>query len=222
MKKLFGKRFHRIPVALVSVLLMIVLVAGGAFATGGYGFFTATTQVKVVEAIAVGMGTWDNLAPYGSVDDVDIAITEDVEGNPVLTITPAAETPYVGEGFAPGEYIVFPLNIRNGSDGTLTLEATVVSDSPLVVEASYELNTGDETNPIPSGHEGDFLAYDFEASGPFTDLNLNPWSVEVAGNSGFSGSAVANAQVLFIKISVPGDIPIIPEFYSLTLTLERS
>lgn len=219
MKKLFGKRFHRIPVLLASVLLVLVLITGGALAVG-YGFFTATTQVKVVEAIAVGMGTWDNLAPYGSVDDVDIAITEDTEGNPVLTITPAAETPYVGEGFAPGEYIVFPLNIRNGSDGVLTLEATVVSDSPLVVKASYELNVGTQTDPIPSGHEGDFLAYGFEALGEFE--TLDGWSVVVEGNSGFSGSAVHNAQILFIKISVPGDIPIIPEFYSLTLTLERS
>ena len=215
MKSFLNKRWHSIPVALVSAVLVLALVAGGAFAA--YSFFTTTAQVQVIEAIAVGMGTWDNLEPYGSVDDVNITVDGDV-----LTITASADTPYVGEGFCPGEWIVFPLNIRNGSDGDLTLGATVESNG-LIVTASYELNVGAKTDEIPAGHEGDFLAYDFKAMGTFG--NLNGWSVVVDGNSGFSGSAVHNAQVLFVKISVPGDAAPSPEgtpSYTLTITLDRS
>lgn len=226
MKSLFGKRWHRIPVVMVSVLLAVVLIAGGAIAA--YDFWSATAKVDVVEAIAIGAGTWDNLAPYGSVDDVDIAIGEDGDGNPVLTITTAAETPYVGEGFCPAESIVIPLNIRNGSDGELTLKAVVTENTgDFVLEASYELNKGDKTDEIPAGHEGEYLAYGFEAQGEFT--KLHGWSETVAGNSGFSGSAVHDAQVLFVRISVPGDTPPTEEEgaplsdpYSLSITFSRS
>jgi len=215
MKKVFGKRFHRIPVALVSVLLVAVLMTGGAFAA--FGFFTGTLNVGVVEAIAVGMGTWDNLEPYGSVDDVEITLSGTLE-NPVLTITTAAETPFVGEGFCPGEWIVIPLNIRNGSDGALTLTASA-SSAVLDLSASFELNNGAETDPIPAGHEGDFLSYIFKADDDLFTA-LDGWVATVEGNSGFSGSAVHNAQVLFVKISAPGDME--PGEYTSTITLGRS
>lgn len=215
MKRFFGKRWHRIPVALVSVLLILALTAGGVFAA--YPFFTSTATVTVVEAVAVGAGTWDNLEPYGlnegSLDDVNIEFGVDE-----LIITTAAETPYVGEGFCPGEWIVIPLNIRNGSDGELTLGAIVVSDG-LAVDASYVINTGAETDPIPAGHEGECLAYNFKAP-PDSFSSLTTWSEVVPGNSGFSGSAVHGAQVLFVKISAPGDMA--PGNYTVTITLSRS
>lgn len=210
MKRFLKKRWHRIPVGIAMVLMALILAAGSAFAA--FSFWSATATVGVVEAIAVGAGTWDNLSPYGSVDDVDIVFGEDT-----ITITTAADTSFVGEGFAPGEWIVIPLNIRNGSDAELTLSASVRSDG-LGVTASYELNKGAETDPIPAGHEGAFLAYGFEAQGVFGPLS--GWVETVAGNSGFSGSAVHNAQVLFVKITAPGDIA--PGTYTVEITLERS
>lgn len=51
MKSLFGRRWHRIPVALVSVLLALVLIAGGAFAA--YRVFTSTPEITVLEALEV-------------------------------------------------------------------------------------------------------------------------------------------------------------------------
>jgi len=200
----------------MSVVLALVLVAGSAFA--GYGFLTATLSVEVEEAIAVGMfDTWDNLEPYGSVDDVNITLGED-GGNPTITISTTADTPYVGEGFTAGEWIVIPVNIRNGSDAPLTLTASVTGSAALILGCSYELNVGAKTDEIPAGHEGDFLAYNFKAQDEFT--SLDNWSEEVAGNSGFSGSAVHNAQVLFIKISAPGDVA--PGSYTCHVKLERS
>lgn len=49
MKSFLKKRWHSIPVALVSVLLVLALVAGGAFAA--FTVLTGTTEVTVEEAI---------------------------------------------------------------------------------------------------------------------------------------------------------------------------
>ncbi len=51
MKRFLKKRWHSIPVALVSALLVIALVAGGAFAA--YTVFTSTTEVTVLEPLEV-------------------------------------------------------------------------------------------------------------------------------------------------------------------------
>jgi len=209
MKHFLHKKWLSIP---VIVVLVLALTAGGVLAAG-YGFFTATLSAEVVEAVAVGAGTWDNLEPYGSVDDVDV-----VFGADTLTITTIGSGNVTGSGFAPGEWIVIPLNIRNGSDGALALTASTGGQvNKLILEASYETNVGAKTDDIPAGHEGDFLAYDFKALGVFN--LLDNWSTTVEGNSGFSGSAVHNAQVLFVKITAPGDI--VPGTYTVTLTLER-
>lgn len=214
MKHFLKKRWHSIPVALVSALLVLALVAGGAFAA--FNFFTATANVTVVEAVAVGAwDTWDNLEPYGSVDDVDIVLTADGAGNPVVTITTAADDPYVGEGFCAGEWIVIPLNIRNGSDGDLNLSASVTSDG-LITKASYEENTGQGgTITVEDGRD---FCRDFEALGAFT--LLSNWTAKVDGNSGESGSAVVGAQVLFVKIIAPGDLA--PGEYTVIVELGRS
>lgn len=51
MKRFLTKRWHSIPVALVSALLILVLVAGGAFAA--YNFLNYTANVEVEEAIGI-------------------------------------------------------------------------------------------------------------------------------------------------------------------------
>lgn len=64
MKRLFGKRWHRLPVGIISAVLVICLIAGGAFAA--YGFFTATAEVEVGEPFTFGVNYvgWD--APAGA------------------------------------------------------------------------------------------------------------------------------------------------------------
>ncbi|GAH17139.1 unnamed protein product, partial [marine sediment metagenome] len=53
------KRWHRIPVVLVSVLLALVLIAGGVFAAIGFPFFEGTVSAEVDEPIALGeFSTW--------------------------------------------------------------------------------------------------------------------------------------------------------------------
>jgi len=119
MKRLLGKRFHRIPIALVSALLVVVLIAGGALAVNGYSFFTGTVQAEVEEAIALGeFSTWDNLVPYGSdpsavwertegdwyegtLDDVTITLGAD----PTIAITTIEG--YDGVGFVAQPHFVF-------------------------------------------------------------------------------------------------------------------
>jgi len=215
MKEFLKKRWHRIPVALVSALLVIALVAGGAFAA--YGFLKADIQVEVEEAIAVGtFDTWDNLHPYGSdpeavwedsgahddgtgvLGDVTITLSEDG-----IAIATAAETPFVGEGFTAGEWIVIPVNIRSGSSGELTLGASWDDGgSGLILEHTWQEND---------------IGEDFKASGAWASLSA--WNPTITGPYGKSGSAVVGAKVLFVKIGVPRDA--VPGDYTLTVELNR-
>ena len=213
MKRFFKKRWHRIPVALVSALLILALTAGGAFAA--YGFLTSTLTVDVVEAIAVGTwDTWDNLEPYGSVGDVNIELGGTAEA-PTITITTAATTPYVGEGFTAGDWIVIPVNIRNGSDGSLDLSAYVTGGGGnLALEHIWQTNTG----PWSTYESGQYMCRGFQASGTWNPLSS--WAPTIPGNSGKSGSAVVGATVLFVRISAPGDA--IPGTYTWTVTLYRN
>lgn len=215
MKRFLKKKWHRIPVGIVSVLMALVLVAGSAFAA--YGFLTATLSVDVEEAIAVGMwDTWDNLEPYGSVDDVDITLGGTVE---MPTITISTTSSYVGEGFTAGEWIVIPVNIRNGSDAPLDLSASVAivtkpSGGNIALEYIWQTNPGPNTS---TGPEGQQLRREFKASGTWAPLG--DWTATIAGYGGKSGSAIVGATVLFVKISAPGDV--VPGAYEFTVTLYR-
>lgn len=61
--KLFKKRWHRLPVGIITAVLVACLIAGSAFAA--YNFFTATAEVTVEEALDVeftpndASATWD-------------------------------------------------------------------------------------------------------------------------------------------------------------------
>lgn len=75
MKRLFNKRWHRLPVALVVAILVLALTAGGVFAA--YTVFTSTTEVTVLEPLevteiqAVGQ-FWDWGNPEEPVQPVEI------------------------------------------------------------------------------------------------------------------------------------------------------
>lgn len=209
MKKLFGKRFHRIPVALVAIMLAVVLVAGGVF--GAYSFKTVTVDTKVEEAIVLGLwDTWDNLVPYGSVDDVEITLGGSAEA-PTVSITTIPG--YAGAGFVAGESIVIPVNFRNAGDGELTLGAAVINGDGLTLECSFEPNLGPET----SVESGQSMCREYIAVGTFG--SLDEWTGTIAGKGGKSGSAVVYAEVLFVKVSVPEDAP--PGDYTFSVEFTR-
>ncbi|MBA7676470.1 hypothetical protein ES703_84711 [subsurface metagenome] len=211
--RLLKKRWHSIPVVLVAVLLALALTTGGVFAA--YGFLTTTLSVQVEEAIVVGMwDTWDNLEPYGSVDDVDITLGG-TPGAPTIII--ATIPGYAGAGFVAGEYIVIPVNFRNAGDGELNLEASVTGGGGrLTIEQTWEENLGNVGTLTTES--GQLMCREFKATETFAALN--GWTGTIDGNGGKSGSAVVGAQVLFVKISAPGDA--IPGTYTWTVTLSRS
>ncbi len=174
--------------------------------------------------------SWDNLHPYGSdanavwvdngehndgmgtLGDVDISIVPD-NGGYVLTIATAAETPYVGEGFVAGEWIVIPINLRNGSSVALNLGAGARAGT-LILEYSWLTNTGTRT----AWESGQEMARDFKGGNVWAPLD--GWRGTIPGYGGKSGSAVIGAKVLFIKISVPPDV-IPADSYEVAFSLAR-
>lgn len=228
MKKIFGKRFYRVPVALVSAVLILVLTVGGALAAVGHPFFPATVQVEAGESIALGeFSTWDNLVPYGSdskavwerdgdnwyagtLGDITITLGEDP------TITIAGIGGYVGAGFVAGEWVVIPLNIRNGGSGSLILSASVEASGELEVEYCWltNIDTGGEIETHPDGD----LNRGFTDDGNWAPLSS--WSETIEGYGGESGSARLGAQVLFVRIRAPGNT--VPGDQTLSITLYRN
>lgn len=212
MRKFLKKRWHRIPIGILSAILAICLLAGGVFAA--YDFLKTDVEVEVVEAIAVGVWpAWDNLEPYGAVDDVDIAIGGTAE-EATITISTLEGEGYVGYGFTAGEWIVIPVNIRNGSSAPLSLSASVTGGGgKLALEYIWQTNPG----PATTQESSQYMRREFKAGG--TWASLNGWSATIAGNGGKSGSAVVGAKVLFVRISAPGDA--VPGTYTFTVKLAR-
>lgn len=68
MKKFLKKRWHSVPVALVSALLVLALVAGGAFAA------LASTEQTITQDIS----EWE----YGSITAPDITLPDLKVGEP--------------------------------------------------------------------------------------------------------------------------------------------
>lgn len=58
MKKFFKKRWHSVPIGLLAGILSVCLVAGSVFAA--YGFWSATADVTVLEALEVQVNGDDN------------------------------------------------------------------------------------------------------------------------------------------------------------------
>ena len=102
MKGFLKKRWHSIPVALVSALLILVLAAGGVFA---YNFLGGSVKVEVEEAITVSY-QWSG---------GDWIVWDGTE----LTTTDAY----------PGESVVIGVKVANASSAALTINmvATVTA-----------------------------------------------------------------------------------------------
>ena len=195
MKRFLKKRWLGLPVGIITVVLLVIMLAGTALAVNGYIFFRGNVDAEVREAIAVGaFDSWDNLHPYGSdanavwvdngehndgmgtLGDVDISIVPD-NGGYVLTIATAAETPYVGEGFVAGEWIVIPINLRNGSSVALNLGAGARAGT-LILEYSWLTNTGTRT----AWESGQEMARDFKGGNVWAPLD--GWRGTIPGYGG--------------------------------------
>ena len=100
MKGFLKKRWHRIPVALVSALLILVLAAGSAFAA--YTFLSGSVKVEVEEAVTVSY-QWPG-------SNVWTVFTNGAE----LTITDAH----------PGESATIGIRVANASSADLTINMT--------------------------------------------------------------------------------------------------
>jgi len=99
MKGFLKKRWHRIPVALVSALLILVLAAGSAFAA--YTFLSGSVKVEVEEAVTVSY-QWPTSDVWT------------VWNGTELTITDAY----------PGESVVIGIKVDNASSADLTINMT--------------------------------------------------------------------------------------------------
>ena len=107
MKGFLKKRWHRIPVALVSSLLVLLMVAGGVLAA--YNFLSGTVEIEVEEAMTVSYdwpGDGFGWIPW--------------DGS-LLTITDAY----------PGESVNIGIQIVNESSAALTVNmVAVVTGAP--------------------------------------------------------------------------------------------
>ena len=97
MKQFLKKRWHGIPVGIVSGLLALVLVAGGAFAA--FSFLTLTTEITVDEPLTIEYNLWND---YGGDDlwhplpDEDSMTLERMAGSTFamqLKVTSEADNP---------------------------------------------------------------------------------------------------------------------------------
>jgi len=205
MKQFLKKRWHGIPVGIVSGVLALVLVAGGAFAA--YNFAKVQVQVTVEEAIVLGYN-WcdgdggDDLAPYmvGGTVLPEIKLAPGTSGYDLdVTIQADEGPPYVDASeFCPGETLIIPLNLRNKSDGSLTLNITKGGTTAL--DIAFKVNTGgwaDSVNLPMAGHQGTFGS----------DMNCD-------------GTQDTGATVLYIKVHAPGDCP--PGSQTFRLDFSRS
>lgn len=231
MKRFLKRRWLGVPASIVTAVLLVVALTGTALAVNGYIFFSGSVNAEVREAIAVGsFDSWDNLHPYGSateavwvdtgthddgtgvLGDVRITIAPD-NGGYVLTIIHSAVTPFIGEGFTPGEWIVIPINLRNGSSVALDLGAAA-SAVGLELDYCWLTTLGPATETHPDGN----LNYNFKDDGNWA--SLDSWQEQIAGYGGKSGSARIGAQVLFVKITIPQEA--IPDTYGdITFSLAR-
>jgi len=108
MKRFLRKRWHSIPVALVSALLILCLMAGGVFAA--YNWLSFDIEVGVKEPLTIEFNT------FGLYSDEDVWIP--VEEGITLTMW----------GHAGNDYDI-QLRINNDSRSPLTVETVIKGDT---------------------------------------------------------------------------------------------
>ena len=201
MKGFMKKRWHGLPVGLVTAALLVCLLAGSAFAA--YNFLQADIEVEVQEAIYPSFGASDDLQPYmvpesGVLPDINVT-----SSGSTVTLTIKEEEGGDASEFLPGEELVLPLNLRNRSDADFTVVGSWWGGGGnVILEYTYETNISGDT---------------YKATGSWGDLNT--FTTTLGGHEGNFGSALVGAKVLFVKVKANKDA--VPGTYSLTLRLSR-
>jgi len=185
MKHFLKKRWRGIPVGIISAVLAICLCAGGAFAA--YNFAKVKVEVTVEEAIVLGYN-WDvdDLPPYmeGGTVLPDIKL-EAGTGGYDLDVTIEAGAADASE-FCPGETLIIPLNVRNKSDGDITVDATSGGSTNLEVKFRVDDGTWTDSASIAmAGHQGAF-----------------------GSDADRDGHQDAGSTCLYVKVHAPGDCPV--------------
>lgn len=154
MKSFLKKKWHRLPVGIITLILLVCLVAGSAFATDGFGFWSATAKVTVTEPMTVEyvgdpeMG-WDAVTGILTADldpntgiEIIWQVTNDGVGQ--LKITPSVDNPYptVTANWLPadmtlggvppfsGEFCLSVYADGNTPPGTYTFQVSFERDTP--------------------------------------------------------------------------------------------
>lgn len=108
MKNFFGKRWHRLPVGIVLVLMALMLVVGSAFAA--YNFLSFQTEITVDEPLTIEMAWYD--------------YTNDMELTPFWVVGQSGDE--LTLDISPGETQTLAIRISNNSYGALDI-ATIFS-----------------------------------------------------------------------------------------------
>jgi len=194
MRGFLKKRWHGIPIGILSAVLAICLVAGGALAA--YNFLHIGVSLDVEEAIYMSIDAGDDLDIYCSGVCPDIVMTP---SDSTLTVTMTENPDVDASELTPGEWVVFPINLRNRSDASLTVSATASGGSGQV-DLQYKM--GDENGP----------------TGSWADLN--GWSYGMSPHEGAFGSAMSGATVLFVRVLVHADAA--PGTYGFSIDFSRA
>lgn len=172
MREFLKKRWHSIPVALVSAVLVLALVAGGAFAA--YTFFTATVEVEVGEPFTFGVNYvgWEappdpDMGSYYSLGDsltcsVALMAGESSNGNPNVAMPEREELPLLTIGEEPALSIPSPFHTFNSMQ--------VANDAGLPITVSFVV-TGESEN-----------VYMVVWESPDLYRTLNGYTEEISGN----------------------------------------
>ena len=100
MRKFLGKRWHRLPIGIITAVLAVCLLVGGVLAA--YPFWSGTAKVTVVEPMTVTYisntaGSWDGTSTTwtvsvspGSSEQLVLRVTNNGKGT--LTITPTDDS----------------------------------------------------------------------------------------------------------------------------------
>lgn len=174
MRRFLKKRWHSVPIGIITAILLVCLVGGGAFAA--YDFFTGTVEVEVGEPFTFGVNYvgWeappgaDMVAGYYSQSSpltcsVAMKAGEVTHGNPIIedeALRDSMPPLTIGDTSAPG--IPSPYHTFNSMQ--------VANDAGLPITVSFAV-TGESENV--------YMVWWGEEAGEPIGGKLNGFSLEV-------------------------------------------
>lgn len=193
MKSFLRKRWHGIPVGIITVVLLICLTAGGAFAA--YQFFTGTVEVEVGEPFTFGVNYVGLEAPSGA----DMVAGYYSQSSPLACSVSlrAGEVTHGNPTIPESERDLMPLLVIDGSSHTFnSMEVANAAGLPITVSFAV---TGESEN-----------VYMVVWESPDLYRKLNGYTKEIPGN-GF----------IMRGIGVVAEEDAMPDAYTFTVTVSR-